>query len=126
MESDPPDEQSSRQERRAAPRFRIKAPVNFEAGFTEGWGTLADISTKGARIDEADPRLKKGSSVRLMISLVEGALPVKLKAKVVRETERGFAVEFAELEPRLEQLIRLAVAQESHRLPARVPPRGAG
>ena len=111
MESDPPDDQSSRQERRRAFRFRIKGPVHFEAGFTEGWGTLADISTTGARIDDADPRLKEGSSVRMMISLVEGALPVKLKAKVVRETETGFAVEFVELEPRLKQLIRLAVAQ---------------
>jgi hypothetical protein len=46
-----------------------------------------------------------------MISLVEGAVPIRLTAKVVRETERGFAVEFAELEPRLKQLIRLAVAQ---------------
>jgi hypothetical protein len=112
VESDPPDDQSSRQERRAAPRFSIKGPVNFEAGFTEGWGTLADISTKGARIDDADPRLKKGSRVGLMISLVEGALPIRVTAKVVRETERGFAVEFAELEPRLKQLIRLAVAQD--------------
>jgi hypothetical protein len=85
--------------------------VHFEAGFTEGWGSLADISTKGARIDDADPRLKKGSNVRLMISLVEGALPVKLKARVVRETTTGFAVQFSGLEPRLKQLIRLAVAQ---------------
>jgi hypothetical protein len=86
--------------------------VHFEAGFTEGWGTLADISVKGARIDDADPRLEVGSSVRLMISLVEGALPVRLSAKVVRETETGFAVELTGLEPRMKQVIRLAVAQQ--------------
>jgi hypothetical protein len=110
VEADPPNERPSRQERRTAFRFRISGAVHFEAGSTEGWGTLADISTKGARIDDADPRLKEGSSVRLMISLVEGAVPIRVTAKVVRETETGFAVEFGKLEPRLTHLIRLAVA----------------
>jgi hypothetical protein len=112
VESDPPADRSCPQERRAAPRFRIKGPVHFETGFTEGWGTLTDISIKGALIDGADLGLEVGSSVRLMISLVEGALPVRVTAKVVRETETGFAVEFTGLEPRLQQVIRLARAQQ--------------
>jgi hypothetical protein len=111
VESDPPDGQPSKPERRGAPRFRIKGPVYFESGLTEGWGTLGDISALGARIEDADPRPAVGSRIRLMLSLIEGATPIRLTAKVTRQTETGFAVGFSTLEPRIKQLINLAIAR---------------
>jgi hypothetical protein len=82
-----------------------------ETGSTEGWGTLSVISVTGARIDDASPRLKPGELVRVMFTLMEKCLPVSVRAKVVRETETGFAIEFVGLEPRLKHMIQMAIAQ---------------
>lgn len=97
--------------RRIAQRFRIRGPVHLQTEFDETWGTLADISVTGARIEEVSQRLKPGTRLRAMFCLIEGCVPVKVDAAVVRETEDGFAIEFIQPEPRLRRVIQAVLSK---------------
>jgi hypothetical protein len=92
-------------ERRVAPRLRLQSRASFHTEEVEGWGTLHDFSSSGARIDEASSRLKPGERVRLRFTPRTDCLPVEVWAEVVRETETGFAVSFTSLDARLRRLL---------------------
>jgi hypothetical protein len=85
--------------------------VHLQTETEEAWGTLADISITGARIEEASLRFNPGTRLRAMFSLIEGCVPVKVAAQVVRETETGFAIEFIRPEPRLKRVIHAAISR---------------
>jgi hypothetical protein len=85
--------------------------VHLQTELEEAWGTLADISVTGARIEEVSLRFKPGTEVRAMFSLIEGCVPVEVGAEVVRETETGFAIEFIRPEPRLKRVIFAAISR---------------
>jgi hypothetical protein len=99
--------QKQAQERRASPRFRIQCPVSFHFEEGQGCGILGDISMNGARIDHAVPCPEPGTSVLLLLAPLEGFFPIQVSAKVVRETETGFAVAFMNRQPRLGQWLEM-------------------
>ena len=73
---------------------------------TDARGLLHDISSSGARIEEASLRLKPGTVVRLTLPLIGEFEPVQVRGEVVRETETGFAVRFVDAESIQESLER--------------------
>ena len=97
-------------ERRGASRVRLLTHAYFAAGRVEGRGILHDLSITGACINEASPRMKPGTELRLTFALREDDLPVRIRGKVVRETETGFAVEFIKLARGLRELLQRVIS----------------
>jgi hypothetical protein len=97
-------------ERRSTPRYALPAAVEYEGSNIEGAGTIANISVSGALIEPAAPPVEPGNHLNLRASYL--ASGVELSSDVVRTTESGFAVQFAELQPdalaALRKLISLA------------------
>ncbi len=79
-----------------ARRFLFRIPVDYEAGGQCGKGTLLDISSSGALIEEVDRELSLGAFVEICYKLEGDEKPTLLYGKVARETDSGFAVEFVE------------------------------
>ena len=77
-------------------RFLFRIPVDYEAGGQCGKGTLIDISSSGALIEEVDLQLSVGAFVEICYKLEAEEMPTLLYGKVSRETESGFAAEFVE------------------------------
>lgn len=86
-----------RQERRQAPRVRLRAPVEYRGRRAQGTGTIWDISASGARLENVSTCLDEGETARMRASFFLGSFDVELKGSVVRHTETGFAVQFLEL-----------------------------
>ncbi len=70
-------------------------------------GAVQDISSTGARIENAAVLPAEGTRLRLGFSFYAYALPVPIHGRVVRHTETGgFAVEFEEVDFRTQILLR--------------------
>jgi len=70
-------------------------------------GSVRDISSTGARIENAVVVPAEGTQLRLGFSFYASALPVPIHGTVVRHTETGgFAVEFREVDFRTQILLR--------------------
>ena len=63
-------------------------------------------------MDDVTHSLKPGVKIELRVVLVRGGVPLSLQGRVVRETETGFAVEFAGNSPRTQAVLK-AVTSES-------------
>lgn len=75
-------------------------------------GSVQDISVSGARIEGTTVRPAEGSMVRLGFSFYAEALPVPMRAQVVRHTETGgFAVRFDDVDFRTQILLRALLPQ---------------
>ncbi len=98
-------------ERRAAPRVPVSLNVRFSAGRIEGIGSIRDLSLNGAYVTAAPPHPQPGTPVNLFFSLGEDGAPVEISAEVVRHTGVGFAVRFAKLDQRLQEVL-IAVLPE--------------
>ncbi len=79
-----------------ARRFQIRIPVDYDSAGQCGRGTLVDISSSGALIEEADIPLSAGAFVEICYKLEGDEQPTLLNGKVARETDSGFGVEFVE------------------------------
>ena len=77
-----------------APRVEIRTPVYYRAPKGRGQGTMWDVSSSGARIELASPRVRPGIKVKLEFTSPNGWVIIKW-GSVVRETESGFAVRFS-------------------------------
>jgi hypothetical protein len=99
------------QAHRESQRFSVQCPVSFHSGESQGSGTLAEISIKGARIDDAVPCPEPGTTVLLLFAPLEGFFPIQLTAKVVRKSDNSFSVVFMNQQPRLAQWLELKGAQ---------------
>ena len=84
-------------DRRGAPRFDLRSPVEFTVDEVVGTGTIWNISRSGALVEWSDAPPLPGTEVRLRISSHLGSSEVEFPAEVVRETESGFAVRFIRL-----------------------------
>ena len=95
-----------------APRREVKVPAAFAAGGgMTGNGGVTDLSTTGARIEDADHFPGVGNSLVVSLSPVPGCTPVRVYAEVVRETETGgFCVRFhlADSKQRMLRLMMLS------------------
>ena len=103
------DDPEQTDERRTNRRVPVRFAIGFEGRHIEGAGYAKDISVSGALIEDAEPLLLAGASIRLRFSLLRNAIPIELDAQVVRETEKGFAVQFEEVDPRLRSILRMAI-----------------
>jgi hypothetical protein len=68
-----------------------------------------NVSTSGARIENALPPVGPGTRVWLRFSFYVGSFATEVAAEVVRRTETGFAVRFCELGPSQYELLRKAL-----------------
>jgi hypothetical protein len=85
------------EERRIAPRFKLRAPAEYQNDSVHGNGTIWDISASGARIENATASVEQGVTLGLRSSFFPGSFDVELKGDVVRHTRGGFAVQFVDL-----------------------------
>ena len=90
------EEERQDESNRPARRFLFRIPVDYEAGGQCGKGTLIDISSSGALIEEVDLPLSLGAFVEICYKLEGEEKPTLLYGKVARESGSGFAVEFVE------------------------------
>ena len=107
-------------------REQVRVLAAFEGPQISGRGTIRDISTSGARIEEIDDRPGIGTPLVVQLFMFPNQHPVTLVANVVRETESGgFAVEFDGLDDRTRSLLHLTltshpIAQPWHQNERRV------
>ncbi len=96
-------------ERRHRPRAIVQFRVHFRSGVFEGRGSLADLSSLGARLEEASSQPQIGAEVELDIELAP--LPkITVKGIVQRRTWDGFAVSFSGNDPELARFVEDAAA----------------
>ena len=88
-------------ERRSTPRIATDLSTFFFSAPEEGPAVLANVSPTGALLALAQTELRPrvGASVRLSVILRNQILHAM--GKVVRQTERGFAIEFDTRNPAL-------------------------
>lgn len=98
-------------ERRVARRLLLLPRAVFStASGQEGTGLLYDISATGARLEHADPQLSPSTRLRMTFALRGAIAPIEVHAEVVRKTERGFAVQFIDLDGSVEKCLEEALA----------------
>lgn len=105
-QNDAPAPDASRPERRTAPRFAFKAPVEILTAGSRETGTVWDMSASGARIEKPSWKPVEGQPVTLRLAFLPGSLPILLTGTIVRKTKLGgFGIRFAKLNPRTRQIL---------------------
>jgi hypothetical protein len=94
---------------RTAPRFDVRAPVEYQFDDHRGEGLVWNVSASGARIDLAFPPVACGTRIQCRFSFYPGSFATPVTAKVVRRTESGFAVQFCDLGPRENRMLLTAL-----------------
>ena len=97
-------------EQRTAPRFDVKAPVEYENSH-KGSGFTTDLSLAGVLIEYASTMIVIETEIRLWFSFFEGSFDTVFRGTVVRHTEDGFAVQFVDMGE-----AQIAVLQRTFRL----------
>lgn len=88
-------------------RYKLQLQVGILSEDGQTLGAVQDISSTGARIEDAAVVPDPGTRLRLGFSFYAYALPVPIHGRVVRHTETGgFAVEFEEVDFRTQILLR--------------------
>ena len=100
---------SSSEARRAALRFQLRAPVEYREGAAQGDGVTWNVSTSGALIECASMQVEPGTELGLHASFFPGSFEVEIQARVVRVTDRGFAVRFTHLGAPQHKMLRTAL-----------------
>ena len=89
-------------------RFGLRAPTEYSEGRT-GRGTTENISLSGALIENISEQQLVGTRLDLRFSFFAGSYETPFAGRVVRLTDRGFAVEFVELDSTQHQLLHNAL-----------------
>ena len=85
-------------------RKNIRFPVKFRSSFSSvgmvgGEGRVADLSTRGCRI-ESSIDVQPGASLEVQIEVIEQNPPIKIEAAIVRwSREQQFGLEFEVITP---------------------------
>ncbi len=94
------------EEQRAAPRFSVQAPTEYENS-QMGSGHTENVSISGVRIEHVSKPIAIQTEIRLRFSFFMGSFDTLFQGTVVRHTGDGFAVQFGEMdEAQLEVLGR--------------------
>ena len=96
-------------ERRRGTRYLVQIPVTYLPHSGSLRGTILDISDTGAGIEGAPPHEQLGGPLVLQFDCFGTVDSIGLAARLVRLTERGFAVEFTEPEALLRALLKIAM-----------------
>jgi hypothetical protein len=91
-------------DRRKDLRFKARFDALYSSGSQEGAGVLTEISYTSARLDETSLRPEIGTRVVLYIFL-RPVQPFELIGRVVRHSERGFAMTVDPLNPEVQRLV---------------------
>jgi hypothetical protein len=102
-------------EARKFPRLSVSFAIEYSGRSVRGTGTVRNISSSGALIENAEPLLLAGGEVQLSFSIFGNSLPITVPAKVVRETETGFGVEFLEMNVRSRKILKMAITKALNR-----------
>ena len=97
-------------------RFKTQFETLYSSERQEGAGTLVDISYSGALMAGASLSPPVGTKLRIYV-FVQPVSPIEVIAQVVRVTDNGFAVEYADPGDHIRHLVDDAAAIVS------VPPR---
>lgn len=91
-------------ERRKSPRFKARFDALYSSGAREGAGVLSEISYEGVRLAETSIRPELGTRIVLYI-FVRPVQPFELSGRVVRHTERGFALAIDPADAEIRRLV---------------------
>jgi len=86
------------------PRIRTRFEALYSMGRREGAGVLADISYSGAHIEDSSLVPELGTEVRIYV-FVQPVSPFTLSGRVVRTTDRGFAIAYKALDDEVRRLV---------------------
>jgi len=89
---------------RRSPRFRTRFDALIAADATQGAGELVEISYAGTLLDDASARPPVGARVTLYV-FVAPVAPFELTGRVVRHTDRGFAIDYDLFDPEIRRLV---------------------
>jgi hypothetical protein len=107
---------SGEQEAAQARSFRVEAAARYQKkGGFEGTGSVAELWPGALRIERATLRVPVGERIRVSFSLMRGSEPIMLSCIVSAECAGGFVADFAEIEARHRNALRLAIAQLARR-----------
>ncbi len=99
----------SPEDRRAAPRLRIQAPMEYRQDAETGRGFTKDVSLSGVRIEQASLAVPIETELRLRFSFFLGSFETLFRGNVVRHTTDGFAVQFGSLDVAQLEILRTAL-----------------
>ncbi len=99
----------STKDRRAAPRLRIQAPMEYGQDAETGRGFTKDVSLSGVRIEQASLAVPIETDLRLRFSFFLGSFDTLFRGEVVRHTTDGFAVQFRSLDEAQLEILRRAL-----------------
>ena len=95
------------EEHRAAPRFRVQVPTEYENSHM-GSGLTENMSVSGVLIESASKSIAIQTEIQLRFSFFIGSFDTVFRGTVVRHSEDGFAVQFGDMgEVQLEVLRRI-------------------
>ena len=99
----------STEDRRAATRLRIQAPVEYGQDAEAGRAFTKDVSLSGVRIEQASLAMPIETELRLRFSFFLSSFETLFRGKVVRHTTDGFAVQFGSLDVAQLEILRTAL-----------------
>ena len=85
-------------------RFKTRFDALYSTGPAEGAGVLADLSYAGARLEDSSLLPEVGTNVRLYV-FIRPVAPFELEGRVLRHTERGFAIRYDVDDQQTRQLV---------------------
>lgn len=105
-------------EKRRGARFPTALNAHYSSGPEEGIGVLSDISYSGALIEGSSVQPSVGSRVRIYVFTepvdpIAPASPYELVGRVVRHSLSGFAIEYEESDPEVDELVDKAAASSN-------------
>ena len=102
------------EDRRAAPRLRIQAPMEYARDAETGRGLTMDVSLTGVRIEGASLAVPIETELRLRFSFFLGSFETPFQGEVVRHTTDGFAVQFGSLDATHLEILRTALLPDAY------------
>ena len=105
-------------DKRQAPRFKVRLPIEFLGYNLTGEGTVGNLSMEGCAVG-SDQTVQRGKSLTLRISLPDQDAPLVVNRAEVRRSVRGLLVlEFltigSEEEERLRRFLSTLETHTSH------------
>jgi hypothetical protein len=106
---------SEYRERRRGLRVSTALNAHYSSGPEDGIGVLVNISTSGALIEGSSVQPTVGSKVRIYVFTepvdpIAPASPYELVGRVIRHSSSGFAIEYDDADPEVNQLVEEAAA----------------
>ncbi len=104
----------STEERRAAPRLRIQAAMEYGQDAETGRGLTKDVPLSGVRIEKASVAVPIETELQLRFFFVLGSFETLFRGTVVRRTADGFAVQFGSLDAARLDILHRALRPDAY------------